>query len=136
MKKHLIISLAIFLILVAILFFWKQNPEESIRSGAEEDFYIYLKLPSFSGGFLEFDEDRSEIRMLYLTPETMKVAIKSFKVDKETIFSKATLNSYQPDLFPRGDLKRVGQEARVKVFYLTVENEIPLARLIQAEALF
>lgn len=139
MKKQAIILLVILLAFIAILFWFFLQGEKSegtIRSRAEEDFYAYLELSSISGEFLEFDEAKSELSILYLTPETMKVVIKSFKIDKETIFSKMALDSHQPNLFPKEDLKKIEQEARITIFYLTVENKTLLARLIQAEASF
>lgn len=102
----------------------------------EERFHSYLGLPSLSGKFLEFDEAKSEITILYFNTETMKVNQKTFKIDKETIFSKAISDPYQPDLFPKENLEKVKEETITTVFYLSVENEIPLARLVQVETLF
>ena len=104
----------------------------------EQRFRSYLELPSYSGKFLEFNEARSEVTILYLDTETMKVNQEIFKMDKETIFSKATLDPYQPDFFPKEDLKKVKQETQTTVFYLSAEkeSEIPLARLVRVEALF
>ncbi|HUW72025.1 MAG TPA: hypothetical protein VMV66_02470 [Candidatus Humimicrobiaceae bacterium] len=102
----------------------------------EQKFHSYLELPSLSGKFLEFDEAKSEITILYFNTETMKVNQKTFKTDKETIFSKATFNLYQPDLFLEEELKKVKQETQTTVFYLSAENGILLARLIQVETSF
>jgi hypothetical protein len=95
-----------------------------------------LELPSYGGKFLEFDEAKSEITIIYFNTETMKVNQQTFKVDKETIFSKTTLDPYQPDFFPKEDLEKVEQETQTTVFYLRSENGTPLARLIQVETSF
>ena len=104
----------------------------------EQRFHSYLELPSYGGKFLEFDESKSEITILYFNTETMKVSQKTFKIDQDTIFSKVTFNLYQPDLFPKEDLQGVKQETQTTVFYLITEkeNELPLARLIQVGASF
>lgn len=102
----------------------------------EQRFRSYLELPSYSGKFLEFDEAKSEITILYFNTDTMKVNQETFKMDKETIFSKATIGPYQPDLFSKEDLEKVKQETQTTVFYLTSESGIPLARLIQVETSF
>lgn len=140
-RSCLIIIIAIAaLILAGIIFeFFLQNreilpPLEIVLP--EQRFRSYLELPSYSGKFLGFDEAKSEITILYFNTETMKVNQKTFKIDKETIFSKMALNPYQPDLFPKEELKKIKQEAQTTVFYLTVEGGIPLARLIRIEALF
>jgi hypothetical protein len=97
-----------------------------------------LKLPVISGKFLEFDEAKSEIHIIYFDIGTMKVSAKTFKIDKETIFSKTTSGLYHPYLFPKKDLKNVRQETPTTIFYLPAEkeNEVSLARLIQVETSF
>jgi len=144
-KKYLIVILAATVLIlagvVAWIFLQKQEivpPSEVIRPGAEEDFYLYLKLPALSGKFLEFDEIKSEITILYFDTKKMKVFSQNFKIDKDTIFSKAAFEPNQPDLFPKKDLKKVKQETQTTVFYLSAEkeNETPLARLIQVETSF
>lgn len=146
MKKNyliviLVVAVLILVGVVAWIFLQKQEnvpPSEVIRPGAEEDFYSYLELPFLSGKFLEFDEAKSEIRILYFNIEAMKVFTKTFKIDRDTIFSKATPGFYQPNLFPEKDLQMVRQETPIAVFYLQAEkeNEISLARLIQVENSF
>jgi len=114
---------------------WETAPEVS---SPEQEFYSYLELPSYSGKFLEFDQAKSEVTVLYFNTETMKINQKTFKIDKDTIFSKAIIDPYRPDLFLKEDLKKVKQETLTTVFYPAAEetNEIPLARLIQVEASF
>jgi len=147
MKKNQIIILALAVLILAGIVTWvflqKQDQgivpsEETIPAGAEENFYLYLELPSRSGKFLKFDEAKSEIHILYFDTEAMKIAAKAFRVDGQTIFSKATFEPYQPDLFPQKDLEKVRQETQTTVFYLSAENENenPLARLIQVRASF
>lgn len=147
MKKNqiiiLVLSLATLFILagIVILFLsenWVQRPvmpEETIPEGAEENFYLYLELPSVGGKFLEFNRVKSEIAVLYFDKETMKTVRQMFKTDEETLFSKASPDPYQPDLFLGKELQKVQQETPVAVFYLSSEKEeeIPLARLIQVE---
>lgn len=148
-KDYLIIILVVAVLILAGVVTWiflqKQEvvppavpPEEVIPAGAEEKFYSYLELASRSGKFLEFDEAKSEIKILCLDTETMKIATESFKIDEETVFSKMSPDLYQPDIFPRKELTKIKQEAQITVFYLLPEkeNEIPLARLIQVEASF
>ena len=144
MKKNCLIVIIVIaaLILFGVIFkFFLQEQEilpplEIVLP--EERFRSYLELPSHSGKFLEFDEAKSEISILCLNTETMRVATESFKIDEDTIFSKMNFESSQPDFFPEEDFKEVKQEAQTEVFYLAAEkeNEIPLARLIQIEASF
>ena len=146
MKKNYLIVILVVAVLIlagaaAWIFLQKQETvqsEEVVRPGAEEDFYSYLKLPSHNGKFLEFDEAESEISIIYFDIETMKVYAKTFKIDKDTIFSKATPGLYHSDLFPKKDLKNVRQETPTTIFYLPAEkeNEVSLARLIQVETSF
>jgi len=150
MKKNQIIilalSIATLLILagIVVLFLsenWLQKPvipKETIPAGAEENFYLYLELPSVSGKFLEFNRVKSEITILYFNTETMKTVRQVFEMDEETIFSKAAFDLYQPDLFLGRELQKVRQETPVTVFYLSPEEEevVPLARLIRVEASF
>jgi len=141
MKKQIISLVVIILVIAAIIFCFflkEKEPEEGIRPGAEEDFYAYLELPSFNGKFLEFREAESKMSILCLDTATMKISQRTFKVDQETIFSKITSDPRQPDLFPKEDLEKIEQETQTTVFYLVAEkeNEIPLARLIQAEVAF
>lgn len=112
--------------------------EDAIPAGAEENFYLYLKLPSVSGKFVKFDEVKSEINIIYFNTETMKIVSQNFKIDTETIFSKISFEPDKPNIFSRKDFKNVEQEIWATVFYLSSEkeNEIPLARLIKVEASF
>ncbi len=142
MKKQIIILTVLFLLLFGIvgwIFLRGQatetiSPEKTIRQGAQEDFYEYLKLPYLGGRFLELDEAKSEIAILYFNRETTKIHTQKFKLDKETIFSKAHSEPHQPDFFPKKDLHKIKQLTQLVVFYLPAENEIPLARLIRVQA--
>jgi len=133
--------LVIILALVIVLFRFflqEEKSEEGIRPGAEEDFYTYLGLPSVNGKFLELNEAESEITILYFDTETMKIARETFKIDGETVFSKARFEPQLPDLFPKEDLRKVKQETQITAFYSAEkkEGEPLLARLIQVRASF
>jgi len=111
-------------------------PEDIIPVGAEWKVSSYLELPSRSGKFLEFDEAKLEMTIFYFNTETMKVTAEIFKIDQETIFSKMPFEASQPNLFPRKGLREVKEETQITVFYLPAESGLPLARLVQVEALF
>jgi len=145
MKKIFLIIIILITVLIlagiVVEFFLQKKEAVPLSSevvSLEEKFYSYLELPSRNGKFLEFDEAKSEISILYFNTETMKINQETFKIDKDTIFSKVAFDHYQPDLFSQEDLKKVKQETQTKIFYLLPEkeNEIPLARLIQVESLF
>ena len=147
-KNQLIIILALAALIIAGIFAWSLLPEREekeqvvsedvIPADAEENFYSYLELASFSGKFMGFDKDNSKLTILYFNTETMKINSQSFRVDAETVFSKAAFEPYQPNIFARKDLEKIKPETVTKVFYLPAEevNQLPLARLIQVEALF
>lgn len=144
MKKacFIIVIVIAALILIGIIVELLLQKQEAVKTekvlSPEEKFHSYLELPSLSGKFLEFDEVKSEISILYLNTETMKIAAKIFKIDQETIFSKVAFELYGPNIFPKKGLKEVKQEIQTTVFYLPSEeeNEIPIARLIQVETSF
>jgi len=147
-KNQLIIILALAALIIAGIFAWsflsereEKEPvvsKDVIPADAEENFYSYLELASFSGKLLRFDEDKSEIHIFYFDREINKTASRVFKIDQETIFSKALFEPGQPDLFPGKELKKVKEETYTTVSYLPAEkeNEIPLARLIRVKASF
>lgn len=109
MRKNQIIILVLVLaiLILAGIFVWvflqreEKKPvvaEETIPTGAEENFYSYLELASRSGKFLKFDEAKLEITILCLNPEAMKVKAESFKIDQDTIFSKMPFETFRPSL--------------------------------------
>ena len=145
-KKQITFLILAVLVLVGIftwLFLQKQETkpvvsEKAIPQRAEENFYKYLELPSRSGMFINVDETKLEININYFDIETMKIKNQAFRIDAETIFSKAAFDPYQPDLFPKKGFQEVKRETTTKIFYLPPEkeDEIPLARLIQVQASF
>jgi len=149
-KKYLLIIIILTILLLSMFSYYvsreyfnkerkDDNPEEFVPAeGDIENFYLYLELPSISGKFLNFEEEKAEISIIYFNEETNKISTKIFKVDQETLFSKLISESDSPNLFPEKEILIVDQETKTNIFYNSSEEEKekPLAKLIQIEVSF